>query len=228
MMRIMRPLGRQGFGCEGYRNMVRSRPLILAFGVFLASALPAAAFTAANGMAVASDGARSFVVAPARGKSSTTDYWCAAGDFAIRRLGLRPSTRLYRMTPGSGRNGIRFSLDAQGSQRFEDDEVGGISGLQHAQRQPVNNNLILADEDFLGFPIGPDSFIAALKAELHSLDSWRLATALIYLQKGTINQYTTYQTGDDAYALVSPTTGDLGQTDKNAVEHRLIWSVDGL
>lgn len=95
--------------------MATSRPLAFALGVLLASALPAAAFTAANGMTVASDGARSFVVSPARGKNATTDYWCAAGDFAIRRLGLRPSTRLFRMTPGSGRSGIRFSLDPQGS-----------------------------------------------------------------------------------------------------------------
>jgi hypothetical protein len=95
--------------------MVCSPRLIVALGVLLASSLPAAAFTAANGMTAALDGARSFVVASARGKTGTTDYWCAAGDFAIRRLGLRPSTRIYRMTPGSGRNGIRFSLDVQGS-----------------------------------------------------------------------------------------------------------------
>jgi hypothetical protein len=81
----------------------------------LLSAPSALAFTAANGMTVSSDSARSFVVAPSRAQTAATDFWCAAGDFAIRGLGLRPSTRLYRMTSGSGKKGMRFSLDETGS-----------------------------------------------------------------------------------------------------------------
>jgi hypothetical protein len=104
-----------GLVLERVGNMVRSRSLLLAFGLLVMAPSAASAFTAANGMTVTSDGARSFVVAPLRGRNSTTDYWCAAGDFAIRRLGLRPSTRLFRMTPGSSRTGIRFSLDEKGS-----------------------------------------------------------------------------------------------------------------
>lgn len=95
--------------------MVRSRSLLLAIGLLVMPMSTASAFTAANGMTVASDGPRSFVVAPLRGRNGATDYWCAAGDFAIRRLGLRPSTRLFRMTSGSGKSGIRFSLDEKGS-----------------------------------------------------------------------------------------------------------------
>lgn len=95
--------------------MPRSHFAALALGVLLISAPQASAFIAANDMRVTSDGARSFVVSPARGKHGATDYWCAAGDFAIRRLGLRPSTRLYRLTSGSGKGGVRFSLDPQGA-----------------------------------------------------------------------------------------------------------------
>lgn len=95
--------------------MVKPHSLALACGLLVASAVAASAFTAANGLNVTSDGERSFLVAPVRGMNSTTDYWCAAGDFAIRRLGLRPGTRLFRMTSSSGRNGIRFSLDEKGS-----------------------------------------------------------------------------------------------------------------
>lgn len=95
--------------------MVRSHALMLALVLLVTSAVGASAWTATNGMNVTSDGARSFVVAPLQGMNSSTDYWCAAGDFAIRRLGLRPSTRLFRMTSGSGRNSVRFSLDETGS-----------------------------------------------------------------------------------------------------------------
>jgi hypothetical protein len=95
--------------------MVRSHAFVLAVGLLVGSTVEASAWTAANGMTVTSDGARSFVVAPRGGMSNSTDYWCAAGDFAVRRLGLRPSTRLFRMTPGSGSKGVRFSLDEQGS-----------------------------------------------------------------------------------------------------------------
>lgn len=94
--------------------MVRSHALVLAVGLLVGSTVGASAWTASNGMTVTSDSARSFVVAPRGGMSNSTDYWCAAGDFAIRRLGLRPSTRLFRMSSGT-RGGVRFSLDEKGS-----------------------------------------------------------------------------------------------------------------
>ncbi len=108
-------VGRKRPNLQRHGIMPRLSIATLVLGLSLVSALPALAFTAANGMSVASDGARSFVVAPMRGKAGATDYWCAAGDFAIRRLGLRPSTRLYRMTPGSTKAGVRFSLDEKGA-----------------------------------------------------------------------------------------------------------------
>lgn len=95
--------------------MVMLRSMMLAVGLLVASTMGASAWTSTNGMTVTSDSARSFVVAPRGGMSNSTDYWCAAGDFAIRRLGLRPSTRLFRMTSGSGSRGVRFSLDEKGS-----------------------------------------------------------------------------------------------------------------
>jgi hypothetical protein len=110
-----RRAGRHSLLLERVKTMLRSTIASLALGAMLVTAAPAMAFTAANGMTVSSDSARSFVVVSSRGKMGATDFWCAAGDFAIRSLRLRPSTRLFRMTPGSGRNGIRFSLDEKGS-----------------------------------------------------------------------------------------------------------------
>jgi hypothetical protein len=94
--------------------MIRSHAVVLAVTLLAGTATGAFAWTATNGMTVTSDSARSFVVAPRGGMSNATDFWCAAGDYAIRRLGLRPNTRLFRMTSGT-RGGVRFSLDEKGS-----------------------------------------------------------------------------------------------------------------
>ena len=41
------------------------------------------------------------------------DFWCAAGNYAARKLGARSATRVYRISepPRRAGQGIRFSLD---------------------------------------------------------------------------------------------------------------------
>ncbi|WP_374301175.1 hypothetical protein [Paracoccus sp. (in: a-proteobacteria)] len=74
--------------------------------------LPAAAFTAQNGMTAVQTGPSEITVIHEI-RRSDTDYWCAAGDFAQRALGLTGNTRLWRASPkprGAG-DGIVFTLD---------------------------------------------------------------------------------------------------------------------
>lgn len=74
--------------------------------------LPAAAFTAQNGMNVTRTGPSAIAVAY-EVRRDDTDYWCAAGDFAQRALGLPGRTPLWRASPkprGAGQ-GIAFTLD---------------------------------------------------------------------------------------------------------------------
>lgn len=74
--------------------------------------LPAAAWTARNGM-TAVQTAPSEITVIHEVRRGDTDYWCAAGDFAQRALGLPGNTRLWRASPkprGSG-DGIVFTLD---------------------------------------------------------------------------------------------------------------------
>ncbi|MCR8725436.1 hypothetical protein [Frigidibacter sp. ROC022] len=81
----------------------------------LAAALPAAAFTAENGLVVSSNGG--VISVPFRGKSGATDFWCAAGDYVIRGLHMAPTTRVWRLSEpprGSG-EGIDFALSPDGA-----------------------------------------------------------------------------------------------------------------
>ncbi len=75
-------------------------------------AAPAQAFTAQNGLLVQPDGS-GFTV-PWRGRSGASDFWCAAGDYAIRVLHLNPAEVIYRASPPKRRGGeaVRFTLDA--------------------------------------------------------------------------------------------------------------------
>jgi hypothetical protein len=85
------------------------RPVALLLALTLA--LPAQAFTAQNGLLVQPDGS-GFTV-PWRGRSGASDFWCAAGDYAIRALRLNPAEVIYRASPpkrGAG-EAVRFTLD---------------------------------------------------------------------------------------------------------------------
>ncbi|WP_347310649.1 hypothetical protein [Defluviimonas sp. SAOS-178_SWC] len=86
---------------------MRLAALLLAFGL----ATPASAFTAQNGLIVRPEGPDAFTV-PWRGKSGPADFWCAAGDYAIRKLHLSPTTLIYRASepPRRSGEGIRFTL----------------------------------------------------------------------------------------------------------------------
>ena len=80
--------------------------------VLLMLPLPAAAFTARNGMEVAQAGPTGIAVAFRSGRSDT-DYWCAAGDYAQRVLNQPVGTRLWRASPKprEAGAGILFTLD---------------------------------------------------------------------------------------------------------------------
>lgn len=74
--------------------------------------MPAMGFTAQNGMTARQTGATEIAV-DYRARRDDADYWCAAGDFAQRALGLPVATRLWRASPkprGAG-TGILFTLD---------------------------------------------------------------------------------------------------------------------
>ena len=75
--------------------------------------LPAAAFTAQNGM-------HAYQISPTeiavdyRARRSDTDYWCAAGDYAQRVLRLPVNDRMWRASPKPRKagEGIVFTLDS--------------------------------------------------------------------------------------------------------------------
>jgi len=68
-------------------------------------------FPAVNGLTVRPTGAQEFHVAFG-GLVGNDDFWCAAGDYVIRGLGLPPSTRVYRTSapPRHAGEGVDFSL----------------------------------------------------------------------------------------------------------------------
>lgn len=89
------------------------RTSILATAIALAQ--PAAAFMAENRLVVAPTGPQGFEV-PFRGVSSIPAFWCAAGDYVRRELGLGPATEIYRVSgPRGPGQGVRFSLDPAGA-----------------------------------------------------------------------------------------------------------------
>lgn len=90
------------------------RALVIA----LLMATPASAFVAQNDLIVRDTGGDSFEV-PYRGLSGASDFWCAAGDYVVARLGLPGTTKIYRTSspPRRGGQGVTFSLSAEGSKR---------------------------------------------------------------------------------------------------------------
>ncbi len=78
---------------------------------------PVQAFVASNGLLVQRVNETDFFV-PFRGRGGPTSFWCAAGDFAVLGLGLRPGTRIFRLSPPPRQSGegILFSLNPEGAQ----------------------------------------------------------------------------------------------------------------
>ena len=90
----------------------------MAAALIMACATPASAFIAENSLIVRSTGGGTFEV-PYRGLSGPRDFWCAAGDYVIRELGLPPNTRVYRTSspPRRAGQGMTFSLSAANAKK---------------------------------------------------------------------------------------------------------------
>lgn len=93
---------------------------VFVFALTLSS--PAFGFTAQNGLIVEPGGAHNFTV-PLRGKSGVTDFWCAAGDYAVRGLRLNPTVKLYRLSEPPRRAGEPMTFT------FLPDQAASTSGL---------------------------------------------------------------------------------------------------
>ena len=65
--------------------------------VALSTAIPTSAFAfqAWNGLRVNPEGPAAFEVVQRYGRIGATDIWCAAGDYALRALGMPGSQRVY-------------------------------------------------------------------------------------------------------------------------------------
>ncbi len=89
--------------------------------------LPAAAFTAQNGMVAHATGPTEIAVPYDAGRMET-DYWCAAGDLAERVMGKPGKTRIWRASPKPRKagQGILFTLD-----EAKKAEGAGLSGFRH-------------------------------------------------------------------------------------------------
>lgn len=78
---------------------------------------PSAAFQAQNKMVVEPRGTTDFHVAYLGGRAGAPDFWCAAGDYVVRKLGQPANTRIYRTTsvPRRSGMGLDFSLSSEGA-----------------------------------------------------------------------------------------------------------------
>jgi hypothetical protein len=88
-------------------------PFLLASGL---AATPAAAWQSQNNFQVRQLDQNRFEVL-SRGGLSSSDAWCAAGDFVIRGLRLSRSTTIWRISepPRRSGQGIVFSLSPEGA-----------------------------------------------------------------------------------------------------------------
>lgn len=82
----------------------------------LAAAAPAHAFTSSNRMRVEATGPVTFEVRARGGNYGAADFWCAAGEYAARRLNARENAPIFRLSEPPRRSGqpIVFSLDPAG------------------------------------------------------------------------------------------------------------------
>lgn len=100
----------------------------------VALAAPAFGFQAVNRLAVEPAGEGRFVVQPSAGQAAP-ESWCAAGDYAIRVLGVSPVTPLYRLSPPPRVKGgaVTFGLSSEGaSEKSGILQLGGGTGALSA------------------------------------------------------------------------------------------------
>jgi hypothetical protein len=87
------------------------RTFVIALIASLAAATPSFALRAQNGMFVEPTGPDTFLVRFGA-KYDDWEYWCAAGDYVIRKR-YPQGTRVYRLSPPPRKRGegIEFTLD---------------------------------------------------------------------------------------------------------------------
>ncbi|WP_151717942.1 hypothetical protein [Gemmobacter serpentinus] len=90
--------------------------LVIAASAILLTASPLLAWTSRDGFRVEPQGAGQFEV-QARPGLSAAEAWCAAGSYAVQRLGLSQQDRIWRATaaPRRAGQGIGFSLSPEAS-----------------------------------------------------------------------------------------------------------------
>jgi len=83
---------------------------IFACGVAFSAPPAAAGYLTSNGLVVEPQGAAFFI--PYRGQSGARSFWCAAGEYAQKKLGQPPATVVYRTSepPRRSGEGVGFSL----------------------------------------------------------------------------------------------------------------------
>jgi len=106
------------------------------------AATSASAFLAINGLRVEPTGANSFYV-PLSTLTADQAFWCAAGDFVKRGLGLPNKTPIYRLTPPPRQRGkgIEFSLDPAGASEKTGVSIFGNSGPKNSVSATIAYNL---------------------------------------------------------------------------------------
>lgn len=111
--------------------------------VGLSASAGTSGFLGLNGLTVQPTGPKDFHVVFG-GLTGNEDFWCAAGDFVIRGLGLPSSTRIYRTSPPPRHagEGVDFSLsDAKatdsGFTRFGARDKGLSAAAAQHLCQPV-------------------------------------------------------------------------------------------
>ncbi len=125
------------------------RRLLAALFVSVIAALPAQAFLASNDLKVEPAEGGAFHV-PYRGLSGASDFWCAAGDYVVRGLGLPPDTRIFRTSspPRRAGQGITFSLSPENARPTGLVHFGPGKGMTAAHaRQFCETNRLFLDLD---------------------------------------------------------------------------------
>ena len=116
------------------------RILVLTFSIFGLSTT-AQAFIASNGLLVEDAAGGDFRV-PYRGLSAASDFWCAAGDYVVRDLGLPPDTRVFRTSspPRRGGDGMTFSLSPSNAKKSGLGLFSNSRGLTAAHARQLCND----------------------------------------------------------------------------------------
>ncbi len=123
-----------------------SKSLLVALAIAAGYVLPAQAFVAENRLIVEPAGESSFNVAY-RGQSGAPAFWCAAGDYVVRELGLNQQTRIYRTSSSPRRSGqgMSFSLSPTGARKTGLAILGDSSSLSAAHARMFCRELKLSD-----------------------------------------------------------------------------------